>query len=373
MALTIDDIVKVSVDTAAMAVTGQAFNVGLIISDTIVEGITDRVTLYASLDEIAEAGYLTTGGEYKAAALYFSQNPRPAKVAIGAKFAKNEGTETPKEILTACRASGVDWYAFTLLRSVEATLTPTAEGEIAALVEAASPYTVWFHLLTDSATYLTRMGALKDAGYSRTMCIYSSDSGAAVSAAVMGRAMGLNYEGSPAFNLAYKGLTGATPETTFTAADLTALLAANGNAYIQQGSYYNLFRQGRMANGYAFDDVLLTDMLANRIQTEVMNTLTAENKIPQTDEGVQILVNVISGPCEEMLARGYLAPGVWNRNSVLSLARGDMLNLGYKIMTTSVNDQSQTDRDARKAPPIYVCVKTAGAIEYVVLAITVNR
>ena len=48
MALTINDIVQVSVDTAAMAVAGQAFNVGLIIGATAVEGITDRVTIYAN-------------------------------------------------------------------------------------------------------------------------------------------------------------------------------------------------------------------------------------------------------------------------------------------------------------------------------------
>lgn len=369
MTLTINDIVSVSVDTAAMSATGQAFNVGLIISDTVVSGITDRVTLYAGLDEIAEAGYPSTSEEYKAASLYFAQNPRPAKVAIGAKMASNE---TPKAILTACRASGVDWYAFTLLQSVEDELTATEEGEIAALVEAASPYTLWFHQLTDASTYKDRMEALKDAGYMRTLSIYSSGT-AAIAAGVMGRALGLNYEGSPAFNLAYKAIVGATPETALTAQQLSDILQNNGNVYVQQGRNYNLFRQGRMANGYAFDDVLLMDMLANRIQTEVMNTLTAENKIPQTDEGVQILTNVISGPCEEMLARGYLAPGIWNRNAILTLARGDMLTKGYKIMTTSVNDQSQTDRDARKAPPIYVCVKTAGAIEYVVLAITVNR
>ncbi len=367
MALTIDDIVKVSVDTAAMAVTGQAFNVGLIIGPTVVTGITDRVTLYSSVSEMLEAGYQTTDPEYAAAALYFAQSPMPGKVAIGTK----QANETVLAALTACRASGVDWYAFTFTQAIEAALEDEDVAGIAAFVEASDIYTVWFHLVTASS-YTTKMSALKSAGYMRTMAIYSSGT-ATITAGIMGRAMGLNYDGSPAFNLAYKAIAGATPESTLTAANLNAILNANGNVYVQQGSYYNLFRQGKMANGFAFDDVLMADMLANKIQTEVMNTLTAENKIPQTDEGVQILMNVISGPCEEMLSRGYLAPGVWNRNSVLTLARGDMLTKGYKIMTTSVNDQSQTDRDARKAPPIYVCVKTAGAIEYVVLAITVNR
>ena len=368
MALTINDIVSISVDTAAIGVTGKAFNVGMILGASEVEGVTDRVTTYATLAEILEAGYTPESPEYTAAVLYFAQSPAPGSVAIGVK---RDG-ETALAALTACRASGVDWYGFTFTRDIEDTMGDSDAANIAAFVEAAETKTVWFHLLTRENTYQASFAALKAGNYQRTMSVYSSST-ATATAGVMGRAMGLNYENSPAFTLAYKQIVGLTPETTMTSADLTAALNACGNVYVTQGSYYDLFRQGKMANGFSFDDVLLVDMLANQIQTELMNLLAAEAKIPQTDEGVQMLVATITGPCEEMLARGYLAPGVWNRARVAELNKGDTLTRGYRIMPGSVNDQSQTDRDARKAPPIYVCVKTAGAIEYIALAITVNR
>jgi len=70
---------------------------------------------------------------------------------------------------------------------------------------------------------------------------------------------------------------------------------------------------------------------------------------------------------------GFIAPGVWNGGEVLNLTNGTTLDAGYIVMAEAVADQSQADRDARKAPPIYVCIKTAGAIHYVTIAVNVNR
>lgn len=51
----------------------------------------------------------------------------------------------------------------------------------------------------------------------------------------------------------------------------------------------------------------------------------------------------------------------------------DTLPGGYLIQSEPIDSQSQADRDARKAPPIYVSLKLAGAIHHVTISVDVNR
>ena len=46
---------------------------------------------------------------------------------------------------------------------------------------------------------------------------------------------------------------------------------------------------------------------------------------------------------------------------------------GYLIQSEAMAEQSQTERDARNAPPIYVSLKLAGAIHHVTIQVDVNR
>ena len=76
---------------------------------------------------------------------------------------------------------------------------------------------------------------------------------------------------------------------------------------------------------------------------------------------------------------GFIAPGKWNGPAIWTepdfapLQTGDMLEEGFLILSEPVDLQSQADRDARIAPPIYVPIKLAGAIHTVLVRIDVNR
>ena len=128
-----------------------------------------------------------------------------------------------------------------------------------------------------------------------------------------------------------------------------------------------------MSDGTSFDEILNLDMLCNTIQLNVMDLLYQSKKIPQTEAGVASIVNVINVGCNEFVNTGFIAPGKWNGNKCLNLKNGDYLTAGYLVQSEAVDDQSQADRDARKAPPIYVCCKLAGAIEFVTIQVNVNR
>lgn len=366
--LPLSDIVNVKTEISAMSAPRKAFNIGLLLGQNNDVTQKEKVAFYQSADAMAEAGFTPESAEYQAAVLYFSQSPAPDILAVGLMGEE----ETVLEALQQCRMANSEWYVVTFTKAVADALDAEKIDAIAAYIESCKIHSVWFHLISDKDTYLAIMQSLRGKKYSRTLTMYSTDA-AAATAALMGYAMGANDTGSTAYTLAHKTLVGVMPEADIDSTALKAILAANGNVYVTQGYYYTVLRSGKMANGISFDDVLYLDMLVNHIELAVMDQLTSLAKVPQTQDGVDILVSAITDPCEAMVDKGYLAPGVWLGRKVLNLEPGDTLNKGYQILSEDIHSQSKADRDARIAPPIYCCIKTAGAIESVTIGVIVDR
>jgi len=366
--LPLSDIVNISVVISSVATVRSGFNLGLIVGSSTHISASDRVKLYTSTDGMIADGFTISEAEYKAATLYFSQTPKPTKVAIG-RWDKT-GSETALQAVTACRVKNTDWYACYLCEAVKADIL-----DIAPYIEAVEPTSVFFYTTADADVLAGTAGnvilTLKTAPYKRSIGQYSTYPDAAV--AIMGYAMGANTGlVNTAYTLAYKQEVGVIPED-ITPIQVTLLKEQNVNVYINRGNTYNLFEQGIMANGMHFDEIINLDMLKNDIQLAVMDLLTAMAKIPQNEGGITLLVSAIMGPCESAKNRGFLSPGIWNAPSILNLNTGDTLSQGYLILAESIDSQNEQDRSNRIAPPIYVCVKLAGAIEFVTIQINVNR
>lgn len=207
--------------------------------------------------------------------------------------------------------------------------------------------------------------------YSRTFGLYSTSQYAGAGA--MGEAMGLNTGlQNSAFTMAYKSLVGVTPEV-LTSTQVSTITGYNGNVYTNYGSSWNLLTQGTMADGTPFDQKLNIDAITADISTSVMNALTTGPKVPQTDAGVTMLVNAITAPCERARQKGMIGAGIWQGGQVLGLQNGTNLPLGYLVLADTLANQSSADRQARKSPPIYVCLKMAGAVEHVIIGVVVNQ
>jgi len=368
LAQSLDNIVEVNVTVSPMAQTAGTFDIGLIVGPSTVISKTERVRIYSGLEDMDADGWTGTEPEYAAATLYFSQDPAPSMVVIGCW--DETGGETAVDAVKACRAANSDWYACYVV-----DVTADEIEAIAATVEAMKPDSAYFYTTSDAdvanGTAGNVMETLKNMGYQRTFGLYSTTAHAA--AAVMGYAMGANTGGAnSAYTLAYKTLVGVTPEPLSTN-QVQYILGVNGNVFTLYGKNYRLLVQGTMANGVHFDEVLNLDMLAAEIQIGAVNALVGASKIPQTEAGMSLLISAIEEQCEKSVTRGAIAPGVWNAAPILTLQKGDMLSKGYLVLAESIASQPQEDREARKAPPIYVPVKMAGAIEHVVINVTVNR
>ena len=369
--LPISDIVSLVVQASPSAAVRSGFNLGLIVGKSTIITPTNRVVVYSGLADMLTAGFTTGMPEYLAASIYFSQPSTPtkvSKVAIGRW--DGTGDETAAQAIALCRAKNTDWYACTVCDAAS-----TDVQAVALYVEAAIPSSVQFFTTADpdvlAGTAGNLMLLLKAALYSKTIGQYSTTPYAI--AAIMGYAMGANTGlVNSSFTLAYKQEVGVVPEV-LTENQIIVLKAQNGNYYVNRGNTYNLFEQGVMANGVHFDEILGLDMLANAIQIAVMNLLTGVAKVPQTEGGVALIVMAINGPCQDAKSMGFISPGVWGAGPILSLNTGDTLSQGYLILASTVDSQSSTDRASRVSPPIYVCIKLAGAIEFVTVQVNVNR
>jgi hypothetical protein len=366
--LSLNDIVQVIVNISPKATARAGFNLGLIVGKSTVISAADRVKTYSSLNEMIAAGFTNVMPEYKAASLYFSQSKKPTKVAIGRW--DETGTETALEAITACRTKNAEWYACTICEAVKADIL-----SVAAYIETATPSSAYFYTTSDAdvkaGTAGNVMETLQGLNYRRTIGQYSTTADAI--AAIMGYAMGANTgTANSAYTLAYKQEVGVLTEN-LTSDEVETIKDYNGNVYISRGSNSNVFEQGVMADGTPFDEVINLDVLANDIQIGIMDLLVSVPKVPQTEEGISLIYNALTGPLVAALNRGFLAPGVWNGPAILNLQTGDNLSVGFLIQSETIASQPQADRDARKSPPVYIAVKLAGAIEHVVIQVDVNR
>lgn len=365
--LKIDDVVSVSVSTAGAATAREGFNVALIVGSSEHIATADRCKTYASLEDMTDDGFLTTDSEYLAAKLYFAQDPAPQKLVVGVKAS----AETWVEAVTACREKNGEWYA--VYCASDKALTTAEHSAVAAYVEGIiACYFFDDSTAEDLNSVETDVFSVMKAGkYRRTFGLYSATKYAA--AAAMGYAMGANDgTDNSAFTMAYKALAGVTTDE-LTETQVSNLRGKNANYYVSRGASYSVLETGVNASGAWFDEVLGLDQLANDIQLGCMDVLTnTKSKIPYTDAGALQFVLACNEACEGALNRGFVAPGVWEGETVLNLEKGDTLESGYLCQAVPVNNVSAADRAARICPPIYVCVRLAGAIHYASITVFVE-
>jgi hypothetical protein len=220
----------------------------------------------------------------------------------------------------------------------------------------------------------TDLGAeMAAAEYDQSMIQYSSSSPYAI-ASLFGRAFSVDFTAqNSTIDLMYKQEPGVTPEN-ITDSQAAVLEAKNINVYASYNNGTQLIQYGVCSSGQYIDTIQGVDWFQNDVQTQVFNVLyTSTTKVPQTDAGINQLTNACTSACQDAVNNGLSAPGQWNGPSFGSLQTGQYLKNGYYVFAPSVSTQSQSDRDARKSPPIQIALKLAGAVNTVNVLVTVNQ
>lgn len=373
----LDSIVDIQVLVSPLAAARSSFNQALIIGDTNVISVSDRLKLYESAAEVLE-DFALTDPEYIAANIYFSQSPAPDKLWIGRQ--DSGSGETIVQALQACREASTEWYIAICLGAEYADHVACA-----AYIETATPSSVYAYTTSD-ADCLTGTASppdiftyLKSLGYSRSIGQYATTQTAVYPnniyaiVAIMGYACGQNSGlANSAFTLKFKQETGISVEP-LSSTQINVIEGNNGNVYLEYGNYYTIFEQGKMANGTFFDERINLDMFANNLQLTLMDLLYQNPKIPQTDAGVTQLIQACNEACDEAVRIGFLGPGTWTGPNVLNLKYDDPLPAGYLVQAEALSTQTQADREARKSVPLYIAIKESGAVHSVLVGVYVNR
>lgn len=368
--ITLDDIVNINVSLSPIVTYRKVLNSALILSDSSL--IEQRINEINSLSDIAELGFSANTPEYNAAQVYFSQNPSPTKLYIG----KKSSSESFIEAITSCRNENYDWYILILTDNFITKISTQDLTAICSFIESCKPTSmVAMTLNMTSDNYTSLIEELKKGNYQRTIVQVDNrpdNLSKSVVSAIVGYALGYNKKASKAFTLAYRSLSNIVA-SNIAVNDLKNILKSNMNIFVNQGYYYNIFRQGTMMNGDYFDEIYYIDMLTNDLQSEIMNALINNSKISGTDSGINTLTAVISEVLDNYVDIEFIQPGKWLGGDVLSLSTGDTLSQGYIILFDSIVNQSSTERKARVAPNCYICCKLAGAIEHIVIGLDVSR
>ncbi len=283
--------------------------------------------------------------------------------------------ETPAECAAQLADISAEWYG--LLFAANAPMTDQAVLDTAAFIEATPRSRIFGVTIDDprtkSAEFKADLGtALKDRGYGRTCVCYSRVPFAAAS--MFGRAFTVNFNGSKTtLTLKFKQLPGVRPEH-LKESEARVLTRKNINYFAQYDNDTAILEEGVMANGAFLDEIHGTDWLQDAVQNGLWNVLyQSKTKVPQTEEGATRLVTRVASVMDEGVRNGLIAPGVWRSDGFGQLQDGDFLPDGYYIYSQPIDDQPQSEREQRKAPPIQCAVKLAGAFHSVDVAINVNR
>lgn len=266
------------------------------------------------------------------------------------------------------------WYGLV----VSATATDDDLVDVATFIEAAGDsrimgITTQDTAVLDSEATTDIASRLKALGNNHAFVQYSSSNKHAAAAA-FGRAFTVNFQGqNTTITLKFKQEPAVSPEVL--AGNQAAVLKSkNCNVLAQYSNDTHILQEGVMSGGWFFDERHGLDWLQNDVQTAVWNRMyTSTTKIPQTDTGVGRLTTTVEGRMDQAERNGLIAIGVWNGDDVGALKNGDTLTKGYYVYAPPVADQSQADREARKAPPLQVAAKLAGAVHFADIVITANR
>lgn len=283
-------------------------------------------------------------------------------------------TETALEAATVFDQNyGQAWYAMTILGASNAD-----HLAVAGYLEATNSKHL-YGVTTQEAGVLvsgdtsTVAYQLQQLGYNKTMVQYSSASPYAVVSA-LARILTTDYTGnSTVITLMYKQEPGIAAEA-LSSTQANALAAKNCNVFVGYNNNTAIFQSGVCSSGNFVDVVTSTDWLAVTIQNSLYNLLyTSTTKIPQTDQGTNMMVTTVESVCSQAVVNGMLAPGQWNSGGFGALKMGDYMPKGFYVYAPKVSAQDPALRAARHSVPIQVAVKLAGAVHDINVAVTVNQ
>lgn len=208
---------------------------------------------------------------------------------------------------------------------------------------------------------------IKNAGLTHTRCLLytgSADEALDFASGYAGRGLSINFSGfNTAHTMHLKEIVGLVADPGMTQTLATTCKNNGVDVLANVGGLTKVMTSGE--NQY-FDQIYTRLAFKLRLAVAGFNFLATTNtKIPQTEEGMNGLKGALRKVCGQFVDNGTFAPGAWLSATTFGNPEDHIRNIkdvGYFVYSMPIAGQSQTDRNARKAPSIYIAAKDAGAI-----------
>ena len=278
---------------------------------------------------------------------------------------------------------GQKWYGLNIIGLSYADIGSTGAGIAQFIESTTNKHTFWYTANSSnnaldagaaSSAVTTDIGSVMSAyGLNKTFIQYSSQNQYAVISAAA-KYFQVNYSGNnTVIDLMYKQEPGIVAEQ-LTQTQANTLQSKYYNVFVQYNNNTAIMQWGRNISGIPMDTIIGLDNLVISLQTAWFNQLyLSPTKLPQTDQGVAVLVTLAEQVLYGFVVDGFLAPGVWNQVGFGSLNQYDFLNKGYYVYANPIATQSAAARSLRQTPLIQIAVKLAGAIEIIISIVSVNQ
>lgn len=359
-----DLIATVNIDIASPIVDETSFDNLLIVGPlpkVAPDTAPPKVGVYASLEEVENAGWKTTttfdvtaDPVGAAARVAFSQSPRPTAVYIAP--IQDASRDTPEAVTeTVKRALATNgWYVL-----CTAGVADTQYESIAALIESTEKMFCYTELNTLSTEdHKTNVGNT----YYRTMGIYGKQTSDQADGEIpeANRYMNvafvakwLNYP-SGSETAAFKTLSAVYP-SELTTTEVKALTDKNLSCFMTVGNK-NITMNGKVMAGEWADIIRFRDWQKNDMQVAVVNLFVTTPKIPYTDSGIALVQNQMIAS----LKRGQNAGGIAEDEYD---ADGNTIH-GFITSVPRSSDITPSEKASRKLTKCKFRARLAGAIHF---------
>ena len=344
----IDDIVNVQISIDSPTNSGTSYSaLLLVVSAPEKAGATmPTVAKISYASDLSDYGFTETSDAYRAATIAFAQDPRPEDVYVTVRKSEDGTAETLSTTLDRA-ASEPGWYGFILACDASGS-----DMKVAADWAEANTKLFGFSWTGSEIPFSIT-------SYNRTFAMYydgtEGDDAEFGALALMAKCFGYD-PGSESWDL--KSLA-TVPVSSLTNAKISELEAIPCMYYVKTANR-NCTRNGKVGSGEWIDIIRLRDWLVSEIRDKVFSYLTANKKVPYTDDSITGVQNKV----EEVL---YAA----QRNNAIEADTTDEngnVTKGYVVTVPKAYDISAADKKSRRLKNVTFTARLAGAI----IAVTIK-
>lgn len=226
------------------------------------------------------------------------------------------------------------------------------------------------YLTTDADTNV--VWEIKLSSYTNYRMLYSAANNRKLAATYMARVHVVNFNAeNSALTMHLKTVAGLAE--SYTQAQITAAKTVGLDLYTTIKNTPVILTSG--ANDFVDNRYNILAFI-DAVQTDMYNLLKGTaTKIPQTQRGVNQMIDQAEKTTRGFVRSGVFAPGTWSSPDYFGDKDTFDRNIaenGFYWIAGSLADQPQADRQARKSPVLQGAVKNAGAIHSADIIINFN-